>query len=87
MQKISRFIIEHPKTFLAINLLITLVFLFFTFDLKIDDDILNYLPSDDPTISTFNRLGDTFNGNNIGIVIIKAENIFTNEALNHIDRL
>ena len=87
MQKISRFIIEHPKTFLAINLLITLVFLFFTFDLKIDDDILNYLPSDDPTISTFNRLGDTFNGNNIGIVIIKADNIFTNEALNHIDRL
>ncbi len=87
MQKISRFIIEHPKTFLSINILITLVFLFFTFQLKIDDDILNYLPDNDPTITTFNRLGDTFNGNNIGIIIIEADNIFNNEALNYIDSL
>ncbi|MGI6164903.1 MAG: efflux RND transporter permease subunit [Limnochordia bacterium] len=87
MRNLSRYIIEHPRLFVGINIIITLFFGFFALNIRVDDDIMNYLPEDDPVVETFNRISDTFGGSNIAVVILEADDIFTNEALLHIDHL
>ncbi|MGI6034241.1 MAG: efflux RND transporter permease subunit [Limnochordia bacterium] len=87
MKRLRSHIIGHPKLFITLHLIVTLVFLYYGLDLEIHDDILNYLPDNEPVVETFNEIGDTFNGNEVGVVIVEGEDVFTNEALAHIDRL
>ncbi len=87
MERVSRYIVEHPWLFIGINVAITLVFAVFAFGLVIDDDMMNYLPENDPVVTTFREIGDVFEGNNVGVIMVETDDIFTNEALQHISRL
>ena len=87
MERISRYIVDHPWLFIGINTVITVVFVVFAMGLVIDDDLTNYLPDNDPVVTAFRDIDKLFEGNSVGIVMVETEDIFTNDALQHIDKL
>lgn len=87
MEKLSRYIVEHPWLFIGVNAVITVVFLVFAMGLVIDDDLTNYLPDNDPVVTAFREIDKLFEGNNVGVVMVEADDVFTNSALQHLDQL
>ena len=52
--------------------------------LEINADIISSLPDDDPDASLLKSIGERFGGNNMGVVILEADNIYNKEVLEHI---
>jgi len=82
--KINIVELVHKNRLLVIiaTLLITLVFGLQIPKLKIQGDILKYLPEDDPTVVLFNRVGDDFGGNSLALLAGKTNDIFKKKHLN-----
>lgn len=55
--------------------------------IQINSDVISTLPDDDPDALLFKKIGEEFGGNKIGMVILEANDIFTNESLGHIAQL
>ncbi len=53
-------------------------------DLKIDSDIMNSLPDNDPAASLYKRIGVQFGGNDIGMIVLETDDIFKTEVLKHV---
>ena len=83
----SNFVLDHSKLFIALNLLLAVFFSYQSLDLQIKDDILNYLPEGTPEVEFYEELGDVFQGNDIGLVVIEAEEIFAQPVLAQIQQL
>ncbi|MCK5329669.1 MAG: MMPL family transporter, partial [Candidatus Latescibacteria bacterium] len=56
-------------------------------NLKINSDILSYLPQDDPNVVLFNKVGEKFGGNSLAMVALEGEDVFSYEALTKIRTL
>ena len=83
----SNFVLDHSKLFIALNLLLAVFFSYQALDLQIKDDILNYLPEGTPEVEFYEEIGDVFQGNDIGLVVIEAEEIFAQPVLAQIQQL
>lgn len=67
--------------------LISVGTIFFGYQLKhisIDADIINSLPDDDPDALLLKQVSKNFGGNNMGIVIVEAENIYQTNVIENI---
>lgn len=53
-------------------------------NLTIDADILRSLPDDDPDAALLKRIGENFGGNNMGIIILEADDIYNTRVLEHV---
>ncbi len=87
MKKITEKILKYRIVFLTIIILTTLFFGYFIKNLKVNADFLSYLPKDDPTAVLFNKVGETFGGNYMGIIAISDTNIFNKEVLETIQSI
>ncbi len=87
MKKFAEFIIKFPKTIIVITIAITLILGYFMKDLKINSDILSYLPQDDPVVVLFNEVGDKFGGNSLAMIALENKDIFNFETLTRIRKL
>ena len=87
MEKFSQLILKSRWLIIGGVVLITFFFIFQLFQLKVDSDIVNALPADDPDVSLFKEVGKTFGSNEIGMVIIEAENVLMPEVLEDIKML
>ncbi|RKZ04189.1 hypothetical protein DRQ25_17270, partial [Candidatus Fermentibacteria bacterium] len=47
----------------------------------INSDLISYLDTEDSTVQLFNHIGEQYGGNNIIMVAVEGEDIFTHEAL------
>ena len=45
--------------------------------LEADDDVMQFLPQDDPDIQLFNRVNERFGGLDVAIVGLEADTMFT----------
>lgn len=50
-------------------------------------DFSTYLSQNDPLVMQFNRIGEIFGGNSFGIALVTAEDVFTKENLELVQRL
>jgi predicted RND superfamily exporter protein len=66
------------------TLVITTVLGYFLKDLKVDPDVFNYLPDDDPKAVLFKEIGLKYGGNYIGIIGLETENVFQTNTLEHV---
>ena len=57
---------------------------YFTLKVELNTDFSTYLSKDDPIVQEFNRVGETFGSNYLGMAIVKKDNIFTIENLEEI---
>ncbi len=56
-------------------------------NLKINSDILTYLPQDDPLVVLFNEVGDKFGGSSLAMVALETDNVFNYETLNRVNEI
>ena len=56
-------------------------------DIRIDADVINSLPDDDPTAVLYTDIGNKYGGNTMGMVIIQADNIFDVKVLEDIKQV
>lgn len=86
-KNIVELILKNRLLVIIAALLITLIFGLQITKLKIEGDILKYLPEDDPTVVLFNRVGDEFGGNSLALIAIETDDVFTKETIEHINLL
>lgn len=79
MVKIIDFLIKKKTFYLGFVIFLTIFSIFGILRLKIQGDILKALPPDDPYIKMFNEIGEEFEGNLIGMIILKGEPDIFNE--------
>lgn len=69
---------------IAIIVSVALITIFLALGLTrvvINSDLISYLDTEDPTVQLFNHIGEQYGGNNIIMVAVEGDDIFTNEAL------
>ncbi len=55
--------------------------------MQINSDIVSALPDDDPDAALFKKIGQEFGGNKIGMIILEAEDIFSNDVIYDVKKL
>ena len=84
MNTLSRTIIRYRKAIIIITILLTAVMAIFFKDLRVDPDVFNYLPENDPKAALFREVGDKYGGNYTGVIGLETKDIFNTATLEHI---
>ncbi len=84
MKNISDSIIRFRWSIITLVTLITIFFTVQLFHMQVDSNIINSLPADDPDVRLFREVGEKFGSNEIGMVIIKADNVLIPKVLDDI---
>ncbi len=74
----------------AVLIIVVLATAFFGYQLKfveVDSNILNSLPKDDPVVKMFEEVGKKFGGNEMGMIILKADNVLMPNVLDEIQEI
>lgn len=85
MKKVTENVLKHRLLILLFIGLISLFFSFFIPKLKINPDVISYLPKNDPITMTFDSIGDAYQGNMIALIGYSCDNVFTYESLKEIN--
>ena len=75
MKKLSDIIVKYRWGVIITTLLFTLFFAFQLTRIKVDSDIVNSLPKEDPDVSLFREVGDRFGSNEIGMIVVESDNV------------
>ncbi len=81
MEKYAKWVIRFRYWVIVSVLMITVVMANFLKDLEVNADVMSYLPDDDPAAALFNRIGDTYGGNEMVIVGLEGQYVFDPEML------
>jgi predicted RND superfamily exporter protein len=87
MTKLAYWIVRYRLPLLVGVALLTVFFAYQLTKLRIDSDILNYLPQDDPVVQLFREVGDKYGGSSLAVVALETEDIFNPRTLARIDSL
>jgi predicted RND superfamily exporter protein len=87
LKKFAEFVIRHRKIVILSTVIITLILGYFIKNLKIDPDIMSYLPKHDPVVRLYNRLGTEYGGNLLALVVLETDNIFQQKAIRDLSNL
>ncbi len=84
MSNFSDLVIKSRWAIIATVTILTLFFAYQLLSIKIDSNIVNSLPKDDPDASLFRAVGNRFGSNEIGMIIIKSDNVLMPNVLEDI---
>jgi len=84
MNGIARITIKLRWFIILLVVVLTLFLGYHIKDLRINSDIISSLPNDDPHAALFKKIGEQFGGNNMGIIILEANDIFNTAVLRNI---
>jgi len=84
MKIISESIIKYRWLIISLVILLTAFLGYQVKDLTINSDVISSLPDDDPAALLYKEVGSEFGGNDMGMIIIETEDIYTKEAIEHI---
>jgi predicted RND superfamily exporter protein len=84
MKRVARITIKLRWYIILSVFVLTVVLGFHIKDLRINSDIISSLPDDDPHAVLFKKIGEQFGGNNMGIIILEADDIFNTGVLQNI---
>jgi hydrophobe/amphiphile efflux-3 (HAE3) family protein len=87
MERWYRFIIHRPRLILLLIFLITGFFAFHARHIQIDSSLDSLLPDNDPERQYYNDVVRLFGSENVAVVGLLADNIYTPQTLQKIQRL
>lgn len=87
MEKFTNFIVKYRWPVLAAILLLTIFFGYQLKYLRVDSNIVDSLPKNDSIVKTFKEVGKQFGGNEMGMVILKGDNVLRPETLSDIQKI
>ncbi len=84
MKKLSVIVVRY-RWVIIISVLVISAFLGYELKfLEVESDIVKSLPADDPEVKLFNEVGEEFGGNQIGMVLLTADNILMPQVIDDI---
>ena len=87
MKKLAESIVKLRIPIVIITFMITIILGYFIKDIKVNSDILSYLPEDDNAAALFNSVGKKYGGNDMAIIAIQSDDIFQKDVLERIKQL
>ncbi len=84
MDKLAKSIIKYRWVTITIVIFITIFLTFQIRNLRFNPDVIKSLPDSDPDAALLKEINEEFTVNNMGMVILEADDIFTREVLEHI---
>ena len=87
MGRLTEFVLRWRVPLLIAVLVTTVLLGAAVMKVKLNADFSTYLSQDSPLVQEFNRVGQVFKSNYVGMVLIRTDGIFTTENLALIDRL
>jgi predicted RND superfamily exporter protein len=81
MENLSKLILQIRWLIIIVVILLTGFFAIFIKDLKVNADVLGYLPDDDRAAILFKEIGKNYGGNEMIIIGIDGEEVFTTGML------
>ena len=81
MKTLAHTILRLRYLIISIVLLLTVFFGYFIKDLRVNADVLGYLPDDDLAANLFKEIGRNYGGNEMIIIGIDGKEVFTAEML------
>lgn len=85
MRKFAELVLKYRIPIIIGTIIITIFMALQLGKLKINSDILEYLPQDDPNVVLFNEVGDKFGGNSLAMIALETDNIFNPATLNRVN--
>ena len=87
MESLYRLVIRRPWPILVVIFLLTLFFAYHARHIHIDSSLDNLLPDNDPERQYYNDVVRLFGSENVAVIGILADNIYTPQTLEKIQRL
>lgn len=87
MKKIAEMILRFRVVIIVLVLGLTLVLGHYLKDIRINSDILSYLPKQDPKVKLFNYIGDKYGGNQLALIALETDSIFTKNTIETVNHL
>jgi len=87
MERIYRLIVYRPKSVLFVLLLLTSFLGLHALHLRIDSSAEHLLATDDPNKQYYDEVRDIFGSDDIGVIGLVAENVYTPSTLEKIRRI
>ncbi len=87
MRKFANLVIKYRVVIIVSVIALTGFLGYQLKNLKINSDILTYLPQDDPLVVLFNEVGDKFGGSSLAMVALETDNVFNHKTLNRVDKI
>lgn len=81
MQRFSELVIRLRTPIIIAVVLITVISLYFLKDLQVNNDMLSFLPQDDPAVILFNEISGEFRGTSLAIIALKTADVFNYRTL------
>ncbi|MDW7679142.1 MAG: MMPL family transporter [bacterium] len=87
MKKFADLVLKYRVIIIISTIAITLFMSYQITTLKINSDVLKYLPQDDPHVVLFNEVGDKFGGNSLAMVALETKDVFNSKTLERINEI
>ncbi len=87
MKNLGQFIIKYRNLVIAFTVILTIFFGYSIKNIKVDPEIMHYLPKTDKTAVLFERVGKQYGGTDIVLVVLETENIFNKKTLEQIRQI
>ena len=87
MNKLAEGIVKLKWLIIVVVIALTAFFGYQITDLKIDSDIISSLPDDDPAALLYKNIGKEFGGNDMGMIIIETDDVFTKEVIEYVKQI
>ncbi|WP_445664356.1 efflux RND transporter permease subunit [Fodinibius sp. AD559] len=87
MLRLADLVIRYRWWVIILTLILTGILGWNTLSVTLNADFSTYLSQDDPVVKEYNRIGDKFGGNDVGVALLSSDQVFTPANLKTIDRL
>jgi len=87
MERFAEGVIKYKWLIIAIVTALTIYFGFQIKDISIDSDVINSLNDNDLTARLYKEIGTEFGGNEVGMIVLETDDVFTAEVISNINRI
>ena len=87
MERLYLLVVTWPKTLLVLLFLLTCVFGLYAKDLRLDSSVESLLSQDNPDSRYYDEVRQLFGSDEVGVVGLLADDIYTADVLHKIMRL
>ncbi len=87
MDKLTKFTLRFKWLIIILSILLTGFFGYELTNIKLNSNVIDFLPANDSIVSLFKNIGKQFGGNEIGMVIIKSDNVFKPAVLKDVQKV
>lgn len=87
MNAVSAWIIRHRFIVICLIAAVSALMVYNLRGLRVNPDIIAYLPKTDPVVELFDRIGDEYRGNALALVALHADDVITSDVLTVVNNL